>query len=192
MLTFFYSPGSSSMAPHIALHEIGAPFEARCLSFLRKEQRSPEYLALNPLGKVPLLVIDGRPLSEVAGILFYLARRFPQAGLLPDDVEAQAQAVSWMSYVASTLHPSRRAGIDKAKEIYLVADQKLGARDWVLDTYSVADIHLVRLFWRFLGFAKPDLADYPHLAAHYARMMERPAVKRTIEIESAQGYEFPQ
>ena len=86
----------------------------------------------------------------------------------------------------------KSAGIDKAKEIYLVADQKLGARDWVLDTYSVADIHLFRLFWRFLGFAKPDLADYPHLAAHYARMMERPAVKRTIEIESAQGYEFPQ
>ena len=192
MLTFFYSPGSSSMAPHIALHEIGAPFEARCLSFLRKDQRAPDYLALNPLGKVPLLVIDGRPLSEVAGILFYLARRFPEAGLLPDDVEAQAQAVSWMSYVASTLHPARRAGNDKAKEIYLLADRKLGKREWVLDTYSVADIHLFRLFWRFLGFAKPDLADYPNLAAHYARMMERPAVKRTIEIETAAGYEFPQ
>jgi glutathione S-transferase len=180
------------MAPHIALHEIGAPFEARCLSFLRKDQRAPDYLALNPLGKVPLLVIDGRPLSEVAGILFYLARRFPEAGLLPDDVEAQAQAVSWMSYVASTLHPARRAGNDKAKEIYLLADRKLGKREWVLDTYSVADIHLFRLFWRFLGFAKPDLADYPNLAAHYARMMERPAVKRTIEIETAAGYEFPQ
>ena len=190
MLTYFYSPGSSSMAPHIALHEIGAPFEARCISFLRKEQKTPEFLALNALGKVPLLLINGRPLSEVAGILFYLARRFPDAGLLPVDVEAQAQAVSWMSYTASTLHPARRAGIERAKEIYLVAEQKFGAREWVLDTYSVADIHLFRLFWRFVGYAEPNLADYPNLAAHFTRMMSRPAVKRTIEIESAAGYEF--
>jgi glutathione S-transferase len=77
MLTLYFAPGSSSIAPHIGLHEIGAPFESRPVSFARKETRSPAYLALNPDGKVPTLLIDG-----VAGILFYLAKRFPEAGLL--------------------------------------------------------------------------------------------------------------
>jgi hypothetical protein len=80
MLTLFLAPGSSSMAPHIALHEVGAPFQARPLSFARQENRDPAYLAINPEGKVPTLLVEGRPLTEVAGILFYLARRFPGAG----------------------------------------------------------------------------------------------------------------
>jgi hypothetical protein len=81
MLTLFFAPGSSSMAPHIALHEICAEFESRPLSFGKKENRAPEYLALNPEGKVPTLLIDGRPLTEVAAILFYLARRLSRGGL---------------------------------------------------------------------------------------------------------------
>src|SRR5580700_8216036 len=81
MLTLYFAPGSSSMAPHIALHEIGAPFNAVRLAFSRRENHTPAYLALNPEGKVPTLVIDGRPLTEVAAILFYLAKCFPDAGL---------------------------------------------------------------------------------------------------------------
>ena len=85
VLTLFFAPGSSSMAAHIALRAVGAPFEARLLSFARRENRDPAYLAINPEGKVPTLLVEGRPLTEVAAILFYLARRFPAAGLLPDD-----------------------------------------------------------------------------------------------------------
>ena len=77
MLTLYLSPGFSSMAPHIALYEIGVEFETRWISFANREQYSPEYLALNPEGKVPTLLVDGRPLTEVAAILYYLARRFP-------------------------------------------------------------------------------------------------------------------
>src|SRR5450755_4365806 len=96
MLTLYFTPGASSMAVHIALHEIGTPFEARPISLAKGQQHTPDYLALNPEGKVPTLLIDGRPLTEVAGILFYLARRYPEADLLPtDDVEAEAQVVSW-------------------------------------------------------------------------------------------------
>src|ERR1700747_3133665 len=102
MLTLYFAPGASSMAPHIALHEVGVPFESRPLSFHRKENRDPAFLAVNPEGKVPTLRIDGRPLTEVAAILFYLARRFPEAKLLPtDDIEAEAQVVSWMSFIAA-------------------------------------------------------------------------------------------
>ena len=65
MLTLYFAPGSSSMAPHIALREIGVSFESRPLSFHRKEHRNPAFLAINPEGKVPALTIDGRPLTEV-------------------------------------------------------------------------------------------------------------------------------
>jgi glutathione S-transferase len=95
MLTLYFAPGASSMAVHIALHEIGVAFEGKPMSFRQNDLRSRGYLALNPEGKVPTLVIDGRPLTEVAAILFYLARRFPDAGLLPrENIEAEAQALS--------------------------------------------------------------------------------------------------
>ena len=192
MLTFYFSPGSSSMAVHIALHETGASFEARPLSLADRDTRKPEFLAINPVGKVPTLLIDGRPLTEVAGCLFYLARTYPKVGLLPtDDPEREAQVVSWMSYIASTIHPARREGLDHAREVYKVADRKLGKPDWIVSRYSIADIHLFRLFWRFRNSLEPKLGDFPNIEAHYARMMDRPAVKKTIESEEKIGYSLP-
>src|SRR6266849_1032431 len=144
MLTLYLSPGSSSMAPHIALHEIGVEFESRWISFAKREQYAPEYLALNPEGKVPTLRIDGRPLTEVAAILYYLAKRFPAADLFPaDDLEAQAHAISWMSFIASTMHPAHRIGgvqaereagmryvfegsVERWKEVFEIAEKRLG------------------------------------------------------------------
>jgi glutathione S-transferase len=191
MLTLYFAPGSSSMAVHIALHEIGVAFEGKPMSFKKDDMRSPDYLALNPEGKVPTLVIDGRPLTEVAAILFYLAKRFPEAGLLPrDDIEADAQALSWMSFAASTLHPARRHGLDHAREVWGIADRRLG-NGWALGHYSIADIHLFRLYWRLANSFKPAPGTFPNLTAHYARMMARPAVQRRIEIETAIGYELP-
>lgn len=192
MLTLYFAPGASSMAPHIALHEVGASFEAKPLSFARKEMRTPAYLELNPEGKVPTLVIDGRPLTEVAAILFYLARRFPSAGLLPTgDVEAEAVAISWMSFLAATVHPARGLGIEHARRVYALADQRLGNKPWAIGTYSIADIHLFRLYWRFFNSLHPAPGEFPNLDAHYRRMMARPAVQKTCEIEAAIGYELP-
>jgi glutathione S-transferase len=191
MLTLYFVPGSSSMAVHIALHEIGIAFEARPLSFARNEQHNPDYLALNPEGKVPTLLVDGRPLTEVAAILFYLAKRFPDAALLPQgDVETDAQALSWMSFIASTLHPARRRGLQYAEGVYAIADQRLG-QGWALGRYSIVDIHLFRLYWRLANSLKPAPGTFPNLTAHYTRMMARPAVQQTIAIEAAIGYELP-
>jgi glutathione S-transferase len=191
MLTLYFAPGSSSMAVHIALHEVGASFETRAMSFRAKDMQAAAYLQLNPEGKVPTLVIDGRPLTEVAAILFYLARRFPQAALLPQDIEAEAQALSWMSFIAATLHSARRQGLDHARQVYAIADRRLGTT-WALGKcYSIADIHLFRLYWRLFNSLKPAPGTFPNLDAHYARMMARPAVKKTIEIENAIGYELP-
>lgn len=190
-LTFWFAPGSSSMAPHIALHEVGAEFEPKPLSFKKKDTRSDAYRAINPEGKVPTLQIDGRPLTEVAAILWYLARSYPAANLLPNDVEAEAQVVSWMSFIAATLHPARRQGPEHARSVYQIADHKLGPREWAIGRYSIADIHLFRLFWRFHGSLNPAPGEFPNLMAHHQRMMARPAVKQTIEIEAAIGYELP-
>jgi glutathione S-transferase len=180
------------MAPHIALHEIAAPFESRPISLAKKENREPAFLAINPEGKVPTLVIDGRALTEVAAILFYLAKRFPAANLLPQgDIEAEAQAVSWMSFIASTIHPARRQGLEHARSVYAIADERLGKREWAVGQYSIADIHLFRLYWRFRGSLNPEPGEFPNLASHYDRMMARAAVQKTIEVEAAIGYALP-
>ena len=192
MLTLYFAPGSSSMAAHIALHEVGAAFETRPISFFRKETQSPEFLAVNPRGKVPVLLIDGRPLTEVAGILFYLARAYPAAGLLPAGDEAEGQVVSWMSFIASGIHPARREGPARMAETFGHAEQLLGAHDWAVgDRYSIADIHLFRLYWRYVNAPGALRDEFPGLEAHYARVMARPAVQRTMEIERQVGYELP-
>ena len=189
-LTLYYSPGSSAMATHIALHEVGVPFELRLTALTRNEHRAADYLAVNPEGKVPTLMIDGRALTEVAGTLWYLARRYPEAGLLPqlDDIEGEARVISWMSFIASTVHPARRAGNERWHEVFRLAEERLGPHDWTVERYSIADIHLFRLYWRFvttLGIA-PGL--HPNLHRHYDRMMSRSAVQRTLAAEAAAGY----
>jgi glutathione S-transferase len=193
MLVLYLSPGSSSMATHIAMHEIGLDFEPRWVSFAKREQFAPDYLALNPEGKVPTLLVDGRPITEVAATLYYLAKRFPAADLWPENgLEAEAQAVSWMSFIASTVHPARRIGVERWREVFGIAERKLGNREWIVARYSIADIHLFRLYWRFVDSVKPAASEFPGLSAHYNRMIARPAVQRTLEIESAIGYQLPQ
>jgi glutathione S-transferase len=193
MLTFYFAPGSSSMAVHIALHETGAPFEARPMSFATKDMQKPEFRAINPNGKAPTLLIDGRVLTEVAGCLFYLARTYPNANLLPvDDAEAEAQVVSWMSFIASAIHPARQAGIDRAREVWQIADTRLGRNDWAVGSrYSIADIHLFRLYWRTRDALEPKAGGFANIEAHYQRVMARPAVRKTIEIEEKIGYSLP-
>lgn len=193
MLTLYFAPGSSSMATHIALHEVGVPFERKLVSFARKEQHEPGYLTVNPEGKVPTLVIDGSPLTEVAATLYYLAKRYPEAGLWPEGgLEIEAQAVSWMSFIAATVHPARRAGEERWREVFRLCETRLAGAEWAAgQRYSIADIHLFRLFWRFVDALHPDRGPYKTLYAHYDRMMARPAVQQTIAVEAAAGYEFP-
>ncbi len=192
MLTLYFAPGASSMAPHIALFEIGAEFEGGAVSFKNDENKSPAYLAINPLGQVPTLVIEDRPLTEVAAFLFYLAKHFPNAALLPDSDEGQAQVISWMSFIAAIVHPARRQGLDHARRIYALADQRLGPRDRTVgERYSIADIHLFRLFWRFFNSLNPPAEEFPNLIRLHDQVLRRPAVQRTLKVEAAAGYELP-
>jgi glutathione S-transferase len=136
-------------------------------------------------------MIDDRPLTEVAAILYYLARTYPEANLIPrNDTESEMQAISWMSFIASTLHPARFRGAQHALSVYAIADQRLGDADWAVRNYSIADIHLFRLYWRLRNALDFPEGTFPHLAAHHDRMMKRPAVRKAIAIEEALGYEL--
>jgi glutathione S-transferase len=179
------------MAPHIALHEIGCASKVCRFRSAGRKAEPPAYLALNPEGKVPTLLVDGRPLTEVAAILFYLARRFPEADLLANgDFEAEAQTVSWMSFIAATVHAAKRKGIDQTPAVFCVADVRLGKREWAVGRFSIADIHLFRLYWRFRNSLHPPASHFPNLSAHDERMMTRPSVQRTIAVEAAIGQEL--
>jgi glutathione S-transferase len=111
----------------------------------------------------------------------------PQQG----DIEGEARVVSWMSFIASTIHPARRIGEARWREVFALAEPRLGRNDWTVGRYSIADIHLFRLYWRLAGALGLPPTALPHLAAHHDRMMQRPAVKKTCEIESSIGYELP-
>ena len=122
------------MAPHIALHEIGRPLrEPPAVVCEAQETRTPSYLAVNPEGKVPTLVIDGRPLTEVAAILLYLARRFPEAGLLPSTISKRRRRPC--RGCPSSPRPSIRRGVkawSMPATCTAVADRRLGSVEWAL------------------------------------------------------------
>jgi glutathione S-transferase len=211
-LTLYFGPGACSLVPHITLEEAGAAFEAKPVALRKGQQRTPEYLALNPKGKVPLLLVDGRPLTENVAIALYLARTFPEAKLLPTgDPETEAQAISLLAWCASGVHtrmgpffgPQRicdlpdsadnvkkLAGEDTAKNFALIEKQLTG-KEWALGSqWSVIDAYF-HVFWRWANFLKIDVSAYPNYAKHAAKMAERPSVKRALarEAEASAAFE---
>ncbi|HQW39046.1 MAG TPA: glutathione S-transferase, partial [Usitatibacteraceae bacterium] len=105
-LTLYYAPGACSLAPHIVLEELGIAYEAVRISTAEGQQRSPEYLRINPRGRVPALEVDGKVLVENVAILSFLGGGFPDRGLWPRATWDQAQALSMMAWLADTVHPA--------------------------------------------------------------------------------------
>jgi glutathione S-transferase len=104
-LVLYYAPNTCALAPYITLTEANAPFEVRPLNFRKGENKSPDYLRINPKHKVPLLMIDGEPLTESTAIQLWIARNFPQAKLMPSDPWQELKAISMMSWCSSGIHP---------------------------------------------------------------------------------------
>ena len=203
MLKLYYSPGSCAMASHIALEESGATYAAERVDFKNRQQTSPEYLAINPKGRVPALVTDRGVLTETPAILTFVAQSAPQARLLPDDPFVFAQAQSFNSYLCSTVHIAhahKMRGSRWAVEESSLADMKrkvpetmaacfaLIERDmvkgpWVMgEQYTICDPYLFTL-GTWLEGDGVDLAPLPKVAAHRKRMMDRPAVQRVLADE---------
>ncbi|MDB5452193.1 MAG: Glutathione S-transferase [Caulobacteraceae bacterium] len=202
-LNLFYVPGTCALAAHIALEEAGAPFEAVRLSFADNQQRSPEYLALNPKGRVPALVTDRGVITENIAILTYVAQAWPEAGLAPSDPFAFAQMQAMNSYLATTVHvayahgrrPYRWADDEAAQaemkrkapsvfaDSFQIIEDLLVDRPYVLgDAYSLSDLYLF-VFEGWLEGQEADLSRFPRLAAHYARVAARPAVRKILAVE---------
>lgn len=202
-LRLFYTKGACSLAPHIALEESGAPFEPVHIDMAAGEQRTPEYLRINPKGRVPALAVGDWVLTENPAILHFIARSFPEAGLWPDGLHDQARVAEWLGWIASTVHVAyahvrrgeryadseaalaevRAKGIQTCRELWQAVDARLGAEPWAIgDRYTVADAYLL-VFWTWgrgpvLGF---DMAgDFPNWTAHARRMAARPAVQRAF------------
>ncbi len=109
-LELYFAPGACSFVPHVALEAIkaatGQPFEAKLVKLHKGEHKTPEYLAMNPNGQVPVLVADGKPLTQIVAICDFLDRGFPKAGLLPADPWARSQALSQLAWMNNTVHPT--------------------------------------------------------------------------------------
>ena len=201
MLKFYYAPGTCALASHIALAETGAPYTSVKLDFKANQQNSPEYLKINPKGRVPTLVTDRGTLTETPAMLAYIAQSFPQAKLAPiDDAFAFAEVQAFNSYLCSTVHVAhahKGRGYRWASEDSTFADMKrmvpksmaacfaLIERDmlkgpWVMgDTYTVCDPYLYTLTGWLEGDGV-DLATLPKVMAHSKRMSERPAVQKVM------------
>ena len=109
-LELYFAPGACSFVPHVTLEAIkaatGQAFEPRLVKLHKGEQRTAEYLAMNPNGQVPVLVVDGKPLNQIVAICDWLDRSFPKAGLLPTEPWARAQALSQLAWMNNTVHPT--------------------------------------------------------------------------------------
>ena len=207
-IKLFYSPGACSLASHIVLEETGAPFELERVALADGAQRRPEYLAINPKGRVPVIAEGDFILTENPAILYYLAQRFPAAQLWPDDLQEAARCAEWLAWGSSGIHvtyahvsrPERYTSSETAagnvkekaqsacRETWSMIEARLAASKstWAAgEHYSVADAYLF-VFWNWgrgqrLGY---DMAhDFPVWTKHARRMGERPAVRRALEQE---------
>ena len=118
-LELYWAPGACSFVPHVGLEAAKAPFEPKMVKLHKGEHRTPAYLAMNPNGQVPVLMIDGKALTQIVAICDFLDRRFPDAGLLPKDSWERSQALSQLAWMNSTPHttatrPGKRSSTCRA------------------------------------------------------------------------------
>jgi glutathione S-transferase len=207
MLKLYYAAGTCALAPHIALEEAGATYEAVRLDFRNNDQRKPDYLAINPKGRVPALVTGEGVLTETPALLAYLAQHFPEAGLAPvNDPFAFAQVQAFNGYLSSTVHVAHAhrlrghrwaddpAAIQAMKQkvpesvgdAFKLLEATMFKGPWVMgERYTVCDAYLFTVA-RWMEGDGVDPAQFPALLGHRQRMAERPAVVRALAQQAAE------
>lgn len=203
-MLLYYTPHTCALASHIALEEAGARFALKRVDFAKNEQRSPDYLRLNPKARVPALVTDRGVLTETPAILAFVAQSFPHARLAPlDDPFAFAEVQAFNSYLCSTVHVAHShrmrgyrwaddpAAIEAMKkkvpqsvgECFAIIEHEMLRGPWVLgDAYTICDMYLFTLA-QWLEADGVDPGGIPRVLAHRRRVSERPAVARAIAAE---------
>lgn len=202
-IKLYYAPGACSLASHIALEEVGLPYETQKLNLMEGDQRKPDYLRLNPRGRVPTLVVDDNVMTENVGILTYLGGGYPGAGIWPKKTWDQGKLVSTMAWLSNTVHTTyghivraeRYADDDASRESikqkargsyegYLKEiDALLEGQKWcIANQYTVADGYLL-VFYRWGNRAKLDVKSLKNYTALVRRVMARPAVQKVMADE---------
>ncbi|MBT3071124.1 glutathione S-transferase family protein [Rhodomicrobium sp. Az07] len=206
MTTLYYAPGACSLAPHIVLEWIGKPYEERRVGY-----QSPELLAVNPAGAVPVLEDDGWVLTQAGAILHYLAHKHPEARLGGEDgLRASAELDRWSSYFTGDLHPSffpifmpyrytkdksdaaqeavREAGRDLVRKRLRSLNDHLEGREWILDGgRSVVDAYAFPMIRWAKGMLPEGTGAYPNIEALHDRIASDEKVKAVLAREAAEN-----
>lgn len=198
-MKFHMTPGSCSTGIHILLETLELPFEVYLVNLMAGDQFKPEYLAINPKATIPTLVRDdGSSITDFQAIAWWLARRYPKAKLLPDDIEGETRVLESMNYVVGTIHgqgytrifttsnysanETEHASIQaRGREIveqgFAVMNEVLASKDYVVGNFSIADAALFYVeFWA----DKIKVTLPPNCQSHYQRMLQRPVVRQVL------------
>jgi glutathione S-transferase len=198
-----------ALIPYVTLTEAGAEFEARPLNFRKSQNLTPEYLKINPMHKVPVLLIDGQPLTQNVAIQIWIARNFPGGKLLPSDPMQEIKAISLMAWCASDIHPHlsrtnspakycdtpgsedaiRRLAAKFLLESFKIADDRLAGLAYFFDHFTAADAYFFWCFRRATQFELP-LSQFANCMAHFERMQQRPSVRKVLAYETEVRNEF--
>lgn len=199
MLTLYHNPQSRSAIVHTMLHELGEPFEVVPIDFQKRDNKSPEFLKLNPMGKIPVLKDGDTVVSEAPAILTYLADKYPKAGLAPAiDAPERGPYLKWMFFYGSCFEPA-------ATDHYMKRESPpttvgWGTLDNVLDTlsaalepgrwllgqrFSAADVLMAQGLGYMLGFK--IIPERPEHARYVARYQARPAFQAARAADQARA-----
>ena len=203
-IVLYYAPNTCALAPYITLTEAEADFEVRPLNFKIGQHTAADYLKINPKHKVPLLLVDGKPLSESVAIQTWIARTYPQSRLLPGDPWQELQAISLMSWCSSGIHPFlarinspvrvcdvpdtedsvKRLAAANLTELFTIAEGLLADRTFFFDHFTAPDAHF---FWcqRRARQFDIDMSPFRNCVAHFERMMLRPSVGKLLAFEKS-------
>ncbi len=204
MFTFYYAPNTCALASHIALEKAGADYEAVRVDFSQEEQRSPEYLRINPKARVPALVSERGILTETPAILMFICQSFPDAGLAPlEDAFALAQVNAFNSYLCSTVHVAhahrvrgyrwvddplaieamRKKVPQSVGDCFELIETAFFQGPWVMgERYTVSDIYLFTVA-QWLEADGVDPERFPKVSNHRRQMLEDPVVGAVVASE---------
>lgn len=202
MLKLYYAPNTCALATRIALEEAGLAYELVSIDFANSQQRTPEYLAINPKGRVPAIATERGVITENPALLLYIAQSAPAAKLAPlDDPFALAEMQAFTNYLCSTVHVAHahnRRGSRWANEPSSLEDMKRKVPEtmtacfdiiengmfkgpWAMGAhYTVADPYLFTIA-SWLEGDGVDVTRFPKVIDHRSRMAERPAVQRALQ-----------
>ncbi len=209
-LTLAFAPGACAIAPYILLQEAGAVFDTLNVNLAKGEHHEPTYLKVNPKGKVPALIVDGRVITENVAIQVWIDRQFPNARLMPVDPQLYIDALSVLGWCGSGIHPKltqqarperycdlpgaadrvKALGHDGMVEQYELAETLLTGKEWFFeDRLTCADAYFYWTFRRGMAFGN-DLSQFKHCLAHRQRMEQRNSVKALLAHEDRVKAEF--